>query len=172
MPEAAGLFDRALSRITAVWRDMAASVAGEEDQTLEAQMRACLAGKGGEVSARNRAAKLAEAYQGLDEAGRIDFLRELAGFDADPEAVAKAYADVQAAADAMVRTSATAALRRALEPPRVRLLTQFSSIPDGCKFLVDLRAFLMKHRGSDKLLAALESDLRGLLAAWFDIGFL
>ena len=172
MPEAAGLLDRALSRITAVWRDMASSVGGEDDQSLEAQMRACLDGKGGEVSARNRAAKLAESYLGLNEAGRVDFLRELAGFDADPDAVAKAYAGVRAAGDAMARTAATAELRRTLEPPRVRLLTQFTTIPDGCKFLVDLRAFLMKHRGTDKLLAALESDLRGLLAAWFDIGFL
>jgi malonyl-CoA decarboxylase len=172
MSETAGLFDRALSRITAVWRDMASGVNGTEDQSLESQMRACLDAKGGEVSARNRAAKLAQAYQGLDESGRIDFLRELAGFDADPDAVAKAYAAVRAAGDAMARASATADLRRALEPPRIRLLTQFTSIPDGCKFLVDLRAFLLKHRGTDKLLAALESDLRGMLAAWFDIGFL
>ncbi len=172
MSETAGLLDRALSRISAVWRDMASGVAGEEDQTLEAQMRACLNGRGGEVSARNRAAKLAQAYQGLDEAGRIEFLRVLAGFDADQEAVAKAYKGVTAAGDAMARASATAGLRRALEPPRVKLLTQFTTIPDGQKFLVDLRAFLMRHRGTDKLLAALESDLRGLLAAWFDIGFL
>ena len=168
----AGLIDRALSRISAVWRDMASSVTGEEDQSLEAQMRACLDGRGGEVSARNRSAKLAQAYQALDEAGRLDFLRVLAGFDADAAAVAKAYDGVRTAGDAMVRASATAELRRALEPPRVRLLTQFTSIPDGCKFLVDLRALLTKARGADKLLAALESDLRGLLGAWFDIGFL
>ncbi len=67
---------------------------------------------------------------------------------------------------------AKAALRRALEPPRLRLLTQFTTIPDGRKFLVDLRGFLLKVRRDDKLLAALEADLRGLLAAWFDIGFL
>ena len=63
-------------------------------------------------------------------------------------------------------------LRRALEPPRLRLLTQFTTIPDGRKFLVDLRGFLLHTRRDDKLLAALEADLRGLLAAWFDIGFL
>ena len=68
--------------------------------------------------------------------------------------------------------TAKAALRRALEPPRLRLLTQFTTIPDGRKFLVDLRGFLLKVRRDDKLLAALEADLRGLLAAWFDIGFL
>ncbi len=89
-----------------------------------------------------------------------------------PDAVAAAYAEVQAAADPAELATAKAALRRALEPPRLRLLTQFTTIPDGRKFLVDLRGFLLQVKRDDKLLAALESDLRGLLAAWFDIGFL
>src|ERR1700760_4883436 len=167
-----GLLDRAIRRITEVWRDMASSVSGEPDETLETKMQACLAGRGGEVSARNRAAKLARTYLTEDEAGRKHFLRTLAGFDSDPDAVADAYAKVQAAADIAERATAKAALRRALEPPRLKLLTQFTSIPDGRKFLVDLRGSLLKVRGSDKLLTALDADLRGLLAAWFDIGFL
>jgi len=174
MSEAAappGLFDRALRRLTAVWRDMAAGVA-EEDDSIEAQMRACLRSRGGEVSARNRAARLAQTYLGLDANGQKDFLRTLAGFDSDPEAVATAYAAVQQAQDPAERAVAQANLRRALEPPRLKLLTRFTTIPDGRKFLVDLRAFLLDHRNDDHLLAALENDLRGLLAAWFDIGFL
>ncbi|HEY4044567.1 MAG TPA: malonyl-CoA decarboxylase [Rhodopila sp.] len=167
-----GLLDRAIRRITGVWREMASSVAGEGDETLEAQMQACLAGRGGEVSARNRAAKLAQTYLAQDEAGRTEFLRTLAGFDSDPDAVADAYSKVQAATDVAERATAKAALRRALEPPRLKLLTQFTSIPDGRKFLVDLRGSLLKVRGSDKFLTALDADLRGLLAAWFDIGFL
>jgi malonyl-CoA decarboxylase len=174
MSEAAappGLFDRALRRLTAVWRDMAAGVA-EEDDSIEAQIRACLRSRGGEVSARNRAARLAQTYLSLDTNGQKDFLRTLATFDSDPEAVATAYAAVQQAHDPAERAVAQANLRRALEPPRLKLLTQFTTIPDGRKFLVDLRAFLLEHRNDDHLLAALESDLRGLLAAWFDIGFL
>jgi malonyl-CoA decarboxylase len=167
-----GLLDRAIRRITEVWRDMASGVSGEADETLEAQMQACLAGRGGEVSARNRAAKLAQTYLSQDEAGRVAFFRTLAGFDSDPDAVAAAYTKVQAAADPAERATAKAALRLALEPPRLKLLTQFTSIPDGRKFLVDLRGSLLKMRGSDKLLTALDGDLRGLLAAWFDIGFL
>jgi malonyl-CoA decarboxylase len=166
---ARGFLDRAIRRITTAWRDMAAGVA---DESIATQMRTCLKGRGGEVSARNRAAKLAETYQRLDEAGRKEFLRTLASFDSDADAVAKAYTAVQAAADPAERATATAALRRALEPPRLRLLTQFTTIPDGRKFLVDLRGFLLKIRRDDKQLAALESDLRGLLTAWFDIGFL
>jgi malonyl-CoA decarboxylase len=167
-----GLLDRAIKRITEVWRDMASSVSGEVDESLEAQMQACLAGRGGEVSARNRAAKLAETYLSQDEAGRVAFLLTLARFDSDADAVAAAYAKVQAAQDVAERATAKAALRLALEPPRLKLLTQFTSIPDGRKFLVDLRGSLLKLRGSDKLLTALDADLRGLLAAWFDIGFL
>jgi malonyl-CoA decarboxylase len=167
-----GLLDRAIRRITEVWRDMASSVSGEVDETLEAQMQACLVGRGGEVSARNRAAKLAQTYLTEDEAGRAAFLRTLAGFDSDPDAVAAAYGKVQAAKDIAERATAKAALRRALEPPRLKLLTQFTSIPDGRKFLVDLRGSLLKVRGTDKLLTALDADLRGLLAAWFDIGFI
>jgi malonyl-CoA decarboxylase len=167
-----GLLDRTIRRITTVWRDMASSVSGEVDENLEAQMRACLVARGGEVSARNRAAKLAQTYLAADEAGRLDFLRTLAGFDSDPDAVAAAYTKVNGAEDPAERATAKADLRRALEPPRLRLLTQFSSIPDGCKFLVDLRGALLNVRESDKMLTALDADMRGLLAAWFDIGFL
>src|SRR5436190_1355794 len=108
-----GLFDRAIRRITSAWRDMAASVTGEEDESIAAQMGACLQGRGGEVSARNRAAKLAQTYQGLDDAGRKEFLRALAEFDSDTDTVATAYAAVQTAADPAERATATAALRRA-----------------------------------------------------------
>jgi malonyl-CoA decarboxylase len=172
MIESTTLLDRALRRLTTAWREVAASVAGEPDAPLEEQMLACLQGRGGEVSARTRAARLAGTYLGLAEAERRAFLVMLAGFDSDPEAVEAAYGAVRDAEDPAARATATAALRRALEPPRLKLLTQFTSIPDGCKFLVDLRGSLMRVRGEDKTLAALESDLRGLLAAWFDIGFL
>ncbi|HTW28084.1 MAG TPA: malonyl-CoA decarboxylase [Acetobacteraceae bacterium] len=167
-----GLFDRAIRRIATVWRDMAAGVSAEDDEGIEAQMRACLARRGGEVSARNRAAKLAQAYLALDAEGRRGFLRTLAEFDSDPAAVAQAYEAVQAATDPAERASAKARLRRALEPPRLRLLTQFTSIPDGIRFLIEMRAMLLDTMAGEPHLQALENDLRGLLSAWFDIGFL
>ncbi len=167
-----GLFDRAIRRITEVWRDMAAGVAVEGDQSIAAQMRACLDGRGGEMSARNRAAKLARTYLQLSETDRTAFLHTLAQFDSDPAAIAAAYQRLQSTEDPAGRTTATAALRRALEPPRVRLLTQFTTIPDGMKFVVDLRATLLERVKEDPYLAALDSDLRTLLASWFDVGFL
>ncbi len=160
------LFDRALARIAGVWRDMAASVGGE-DEGIEAQMQACLAGRGGEVSARNRAARLAQSYLAADEAGRRQFVSTLATFDANAAAIR-----AQAASLGDDDPLALAKLRRALEPPRRRLLTQFTSIPDGMRFLVDLRAALLAIGREDKSLAALEDDLKTLLANWFDVGFL
>ena len=167
-----GLFDRAIRRLTGVWQGMAASVSGDDDDSITDQMRACLEAKGGEVSARNRAAKLAQVYLALDEAGRTAFLHDLASLDSDPKAVAAAYDRLTAAADPAERATATAALRRALEAPRVRLLTQFTTIPDGMKFVVDLRATLLARVKGDPHLAALDSDLRALLSNWFDLGFL
>ncbi len=166
-----GLFDRAIRRISNVWRDMGAGV-GDVDESIGAQMRACLDARGGEISARNRAAKLAETYLTLPDAGRRSFLLDLAAFDSSPAEVAGAYAAMEQSATTEDRAMATVALRRALEPPRVRLLTQFTTIPAGMKFLVDLRATLLDLMAGDKRLMALEADLHHLLASWFDVGFL
>jgi malonyl-CoA decarboxylase len=54
----------------------------------------------------------------------------------------------------------------------MRLLTQFTAIPDGVKFVVDLRADLLARMPGNPMLEALEADCRTLLAAWFDVGFL
>ncbi len=172
IPSAPGLFDRALRKITGVWRDMASSVSRDEDDDIEAQMRACLNGRGGEVSARNRAAKLAETYLSLDAAGQLGFLSAVASFDSDVEAINAAHAQLTAAKDEAERAAAKSALRRALEPPRVRLLTQFTTIPDGMKFIVELRTKLLAIMKGDPHLTALEADMRALLANWFDVGFL
>ena len=114
-----GLLDRAIRRITTVWRDMAAGV---EDELIAAQMRACLAGRGGEVSARNRAAKLAETYQGLDEAGRKEFLRTLASFDSDPDAVARR----------LCGGAGGGRSGRACRPPRPRCAARWNRRGCGC----------------------------------------
>ncbi|UFN46842.1 malonyl-CoA decarboxylase [Roseomonas sp. OT10] len=168
-----GFFDRAWRRVSDLWRDMAATVSREEaPPDLADQMRACLGGRGGEISARARAARLAQDYLSRDQAGRVEFLCTLARFDSDMDAVRAAMQRVSEAEDPAERAVAKAGLRRALEPPRIRLLTQFTSIPDGMKFLVDLRAELLRHTREDPLLRALDHDLRGLLASWFDLGFL
>lgn len=171
-----------LNRLIGAWRDIAGSPGGNESRPdlsgdgdvrrLRDDMQECLDGRGGEVSARARAAALGRRYLGLDETGRTRFLRILAGdFDVDRTAVDAAMEAVRSA-PARDRPVAEANLRRVLEPQRTRLLTQFNDLPEGIKFLVDLRSDLLPLTGKDASLASLDDDLRRLLASWFDIGFL
>jgi malonyl-CoA decarboxylase len=97
----------------------------------------------------------------------------LAGdFDVDRDKAVSAAQSFVAAVDEMQRREAAGNLRAALEAPRVKLLTQFNALLDGIKFLVDLRADIIRWAKKDPSLLALESDLKNLLSGWFDIGFL
>src|ERR1700722_1268518 len=116
---------------------------------LKSRIAACLAGKGGETARRGRAAELGQAYLSLSPAGRKKFLLTLAHDYGLPRA-----------------------LRKALESPAVRLLHEFVGVPQGVKFVVDLRAELMILGKTDAAARMLSEDLRPLLGAWFDVGFL
>ncbi|HKF73944.1 MAG TPA: malonyl-CoA decarboxylase [Stellaceae bacterium] len=178
------VMDRTIGRLRTAWRDIAGQArttgapAGPELTTEEAehvreQLRACLDGRGGEVAARVRAAELGRTYLGLNAEGRKRFLRLLADeFDIDHAAVAKAAGAFLEASARREKEAAEETLRAALEAPRRRLLTQFNALPEGVKFLVDMRAELMSLARGDRALAGLERDLRALLRSWFDIGFL
>ncbi|MGE5145985.1 MAG: malonyl-CoA decarboxylase domain-containing protein, partial [Candidatus Eiseniibacteriota bacterium] len=184
-PPEGSLLERTIRNLRRAWRDIAAPALGGgagaphpdlsagDMAALRRQMRACLEAKGGEVSARARAAALGRTYLDLSPLGRKRFLTMLAGeFDADKTTVDKTIEDLKRAKDDAARQAASAALRRALEPPRLRLLTQFNGLPEGVKFLVDLRADIMDLLDGNAALAGLEADLKGLLGSWFDVGFL
>lgn len=125
------------------------------------------------VSARQRAAKLAKTYAELDENGRRAFLRILlTEFGPEPERIDAAYDAYRAARGSSEQWQAEAALRESLRSPRSRILTQFSASDAGVHFLVDLRAELLDFLRDDPLLAALDLELQGLLASWFDVALL
>ncbi|MCL4680144.1 MAG: malonyl-CoA decarboxylase family protein [Rhodocyclaceae bacterium] len=140
---------------------------------LRKQLQECAAGTGGEVAARGRAAKLGETYLGLDDAGRHEFLRRIAlDFGPEPAKVDAAHRAYQAAAGTPGQWDAEAGLRAALRSSRIRILTQFNALPQGVKFLVDLRADLLRFLDKDEELAVLDRELESRLTAWFDVGFL
>jgi malonyl-CoA decarboxylase len=179
-----GFFERTLGNLTSAWRDVASSAArsvgrgaragaGRDAEALERLMQECLEARGGEASARLRAAELGESYLHADEAGREIFLETLArGFAADEAAIDRAIRSHQVAEDTESKLAAEQALSKALAAPRIRLLTQFNTLPEGVKFLVDLRADLFPIASTDPYLRGLEADLQELLASWFDVGFL
>ncbi|HLS69787.1 MAG TPA: malonyl-CoA decarboxylase [Kiloniellales bacterium] len=178
------LFDRALSNISANWREVAVSAARTvglpvsdeavaDAARLQERMRDCLEARGGEVSARLRAAALGRSYLQLDAEGRAVFLRVLArDFAVKDEQVEAAIDDYHQQEDEEGRIGATLRLREALEPPRIRLLRQFNALPEGVKFLVDMRVDLAGLLDQDPQLRALDRDLQELLMSWFDTGFL
>ncbi len=140
---------------------------------LREQLRECAAGLGGEVSTRQRAANLGESYLQLDDAGRHAFLRLIAHeFGPDPQAVAAAHQAYQQAIGTSGQWQAESALRGAMRSSRLRILTQFNALSQGVKFLVDLRADLLRYLDQDPLLAGFDRELESRLTAWFDVGFL
>jgi malonyl-CoA decarboxylase len=183
--EGGNLLRQALRNLRARWQNIAGTeydatqastrpdLPEDDLERLRKQMRECLEGRGGEVSARARAAALGQAYLALDGKGRERFLRLLAeDFDVVEADLEAAIDAVHAAADAQARRRARRTLRQALESPRSKLLTQFNSLPEGVKFLVNMRAELLPLVKSDPDLVLLEDDLRSLLATWFDVDFL
>jgi malonyl-CoA decarboxylase len=176
--------DRTIGSLRTAWRDIAAQARGalggaprpelsrDDAERLRRQFRDCLEARGGMVSGRARAAELGRTYLALNATGRERFLKLLAlEFDVDHAAVA-ARGERLATAGEGERAMLERELRRALEPPRIKLLAQFNELPEGVKFLVDMRAELMALAAHDTALAALELDLKELLAGWFDVGFL
>lgn len=180
-----GIFDRTLSGLRGALVDVARVARGpfsrglrsdlpdDDAVRLRAQIAECLAEKGGVVSARARAVALGREYLALDDRGRKRFVAILAeDFDVDHDAVrASAQALISAPAGA-TRSRVEVALRRALVAPRSKLLQYLNAVPDGLKFLIDLRADLLAQSAEGGALAGLERELRDLLATWCDVGFL
>ena len=126
---------------------------------------------GGEASARRRVASLATLYLGLDDDGRRAFLLLLATeFGPDPAGIAGAVSGYVESTTPDERRRAEAALRAALASPRIRILKQFNLLHEGVKFLVDLRADLLRFVRQSPQLEALDAELFELLGGWFDIG--
>lgn len=177
------LFDKTLFNLRSVWQQvnilnsdhpaLKPDLPDADVVILKQQMRDCLEGKGGNVSARARAAKLGEAYLCLNDKGRLRFLKVLAqDFGVDNERV-KQIAETITASDDVGLAKLHQQLRNALRPTGLELLMQFNSLPSGVKFLVDMRADLNRLGGrDDRNLGELDKSLKDLLKSWFDVGFL
>lgn len=141
--------------------------------TIRQQINDCLGARGGEVSARARTANLGRNYLSLNRDGRKRFLAVLAReVTLAPEPIAEAIEALTQATDLDSRQGAQRTLRVALRSPRFTLYKQFTALPQGVKFLVDLRAEILEFRKEDKAFDVLEGELKSLLLSWFDFGFL
>ena len=178
------LFQKTIKRWVPFWRDVPPyhdlleklsldpDLNKADEKVLLTWMDACLKDNGGEVAARTRAAELGRRFLELNDVGRVRFLSLMAdNYSVDETRLTQAIESWLAAKSGQ-RVVLEAELRNALEPPRMKLLTQFNELPQGVKFLVDMRAELLRLRREHPKLVPLEADLKRLLSAWFDVGLL
>jgi malonyl-CoA decarboxylase len=174
---------RTISNILRAWegvRGTARRVGGtlhpdlprEDLERLRRQMQGCVRGRGGEVSTRARTVALGEVYFQLSEKGRTRFLEVLATeFDVDRPRLLEMMQKYQQA-DVQAQSALEPALREVLKSDRIRILRSFNGLPEGVKFLVDMREDLLPLLKKNPALQSLEADLKYLLSSWFDIGLL
>ena len=145
---------------------------GEDKLHIKEVIRNCVLGKGGEVSSRARAVELGLTYLKLNENGRKRFMKILSWeYDIDHQKLDEIIDRYKTADNSEKRIKAEMEMSAALIPPRVQLLKQFISLPQGFKFLVDLRRDLLTMK-DDPPLVKLDADLKNILSSWFDIGLL
>ncbi len=161
------------SALSAIKGDNISAVVSDDAIFLKKQMELCLYSPGGEISQRSHAANLGRTYLRLDEEGRKRFLHVLASeFGLDTNEVVEASQAYIGCEDESQRLKLELALRDAMVTPRSYILRQFTALPDGFKFLVDMRADLLPLIGSDVAYKGLEYELKEILSAWFDVGLL
>jgi malonyl-CoA decarboxylase len=120
------------------------------------------------MTQRAESAVIADAYLTLHDDGRRNFLSMLAhDFWTDAAAVDDAVRELRLSDD---RRPAERRLREALTPSVNALLRLFTGLDDGVKFLVDLRADVL--RLGDDSLRDLDREMKTHIAALFDVGLL
>ena len=144
-----------------------------EIDPLKVKISECLDGKGGEVTTRARAAELGKAYLGLNDEGRQKFLNLLiTDFSIDHDKVRSTAEALFTDLSEDRRNEVENQLREQLTPPYRTLLRQFNALPQGIKFLVDLRFDVMRLGKENPNLKPINDVLQMQLRSWFDIGFL
>ncbi|MBL8028825.1 MAG: malonyl-CoA decarboxylase, partial [Fibrobacteres bacterium] len=145
----------------------------KDAEKLLRQIKDCLETSDGGASSQAHAVEIGSQYFELSTEGRKKFLKILAeNFDVDRKKVESAIAKYTGAISDTDLFKGEIALKEALTPPRLTLLKQFNALPQGFKFLIDLRADILPMKKESVPLSKLESDLKEILASWFDVGLL
>ena len=145
----------------------------QDISNLYEKMNECVNPKGGEVKARYNTISLGNLYLNLSDIGKIIFLKLLnERFNADRTEIDNKIKEYVTQIDEDEKEKLGFDLMAVLESPRFRILKQFISLPDGLKFIVDMRADVMRLKDKNEPFFALEKDLRSILSYWFDVGLL
>jgi malonyl-CoA decarboxylase len=121
----------------------------------------------GEASGVAIASELLRRYRSLNPEARLAFLKFLSRtMQPDPAEVARAAKSYLSGPETM----SLRALQRAVESPRLEFFRRLNLAPGATAEIVKMRRDLIAT--GDPSLGPLDSDLRHLLASWFNRGFL
>lgn len=185
-PMNANFIDRTIGNLWRAWDEFSSSTINyitgkprpelpiEDLEKLMAEIEECIQGIGDEASLRSRAAEIGQVYLELNQEGRSRFLVEVATrFNVDRREINEAASNLlEVGSEMSIRMEAEEKLKKALEPRWRSLLGRFTTLPEGVKFLVDMRAEMFSVIKKNTEVETLSNDLKSMLSAWFDIGLL
>ncbi|WCR59822.1 MAG: hypothetical protein PG978_001270 [Wolbachia endosymbiont of Ctenocephalides felis wCfeF] len=165
-----GVADAVRSWIGNISPDLSSS---RDIDSLVLKMNECLNPKGGEVSARKNTVSLGNLYLSLSEKGKIKFLQTLAEkFNLNKTEIDEKIKEYRENQNPELNYKFEQDLVKVLESPRSKILKQFISLPEGLKFIVDMRSDVLKLKNQYKELNRLESELKSILLSWVDVDLL
>ncbi len=140
----------------------------DETETIES-LCAMMMASDGEYSSLLLAERILNAYEKLDEPGRLEFFDLLlTDYDIDVDAIKNAIGDYERNPDAGNLLRVTAAS----EPGRQELLRRINLTPGGTRRLVKMREHLLAAMREQPELKKIDTDFHHLFNAWFNRGFL
>ncbi len=140
---------------------------------LLAQLQAVVDPHVSEVEAGRRAQQVMAWYAGAEAAERRElWLLMVEQFAPDADEVRAAREHYDAVYGTPEQAAAELRLRSAFVSPRTRMLQRFAVDSQGLRFLVDLRAELLRELKADRRLLPLDAELQALFSTWFDLPFL
>jgi len=139
-----------------------------QPEDLGEQCRELLSHRG-EASGLFLASEILATYEALPPEGRLLFFELLSkDFSVDPDAISRA-AELYRCEPSFERLATVA---KAVEAPRQKLFRRLNMAPGGTSRLVKMRGHLLDVLEERPELRPLDLDLRHLLIAWFNRGFL
>ena len=155
--------------MTVLDRRVGFSVLGRDDSRSIEELAEALVGASGEVTGRDTGQLILERYAGLDDEGKRAFFRHLA---VEMNITPADVRDALSAYEAEPSKATYRAFMTVSEPPRQEFFRRLNRVPGATGRLVSMRADLLRMVHDEPELAALDLDLRHLLASWFNRGFL
>lgn len=152
------------------WRSspLARRLLGSDETDIET-LCAMMMDSDGDYSSLLIAERILDAYESLDDAGRLEFFTLLSErYDLDADATAEFAREY--ALDPSLESLRK--LTQAAEPRRQELFRRINLSPGGTRRLVKMREHLLAISREHPQLQRIDADFRHLFGSWFNRGFL